>query len=159
VVRTRHGTQLHVPELDSLGDALHGRDALFDGELIHGAGRMDDFYPLAGQVSARRREQPLRVGVFDVLELDGEHVWRRPTEHRRDVLEMLELHDAEHSFVVPRWDSASLDAVMAECERTGLEGVVWKAARSVYRPGVRSNTWRKLKTPGWQQHARRRISS
>ncbi len=45
-VRTRNGRHVTsaLPELTGLADALAGRTAVLDGELIAGAGRAEDFY-------------------------------------------------------------------------------------------------------------------
>jgi ATP-dependent DNA ligase len=41
------------------------------------------------------------------------------------------------------------DALLAECSRRGLEGVVAKRKAAPYRSGMRSG-WVKVKTPEWR---------
>ena len=47
--------------------------------------------------------------------------------------------------------------VLAACERTGIEGVVLKRARSIYRSGQRASDRRKVKCAAWREHLERRI--
>ena len=42
------------------------------------------------------------------------------------------------------------------CEQEGMEGVVLKRDRSLYRPGTRSKDWAKVKCQGWGEHLERR---
>ena len=79
-IRTRSGRSITsaVPELAGIGEALGGRRAILDGELVAGQGRPDDFYRLAPRLAARRPAAlrrwldtaPLTLVAFDVLHLD-----------------------------------------------------------------------------------------
>ncbi|MGI9028961.1 MAG: hypothetical protein ACR2HP_03110 [Ilumatobacteraceae bacterium] len=51
-----------------------------------------------------------------------------------------------------------LDDVLDECDQLAMEGVVLKRLDSRYRPGRRTNDWRKVKCPAWRpEHAERRV--
>lgn len=152
-VRTRSGRLVTeaVPHLARLGEC--DVDVIFDGELVAGAGLPDDFYEVAGMM-ALRSKSPSFV-AFDVLRVGGVNAMPAPYRERRQVL--CELADAMNVTVVPSFDGADLDMVFAECERLGIEGIVAKRNDSPYRPGIRSNDWRKAKIAAWRdRHARRR---
>jgi ATP-dependent DNA ligase len=83
-VRTRRGKDVTpaVPELSR----LHLPDAVLDGELVIGAGRLSDFYGLAGRLAGKPRNGsavPVTFAAFDVLWLDGELRVDEPDETRR----------------------------------------------------------------------------
>ncbi len=161
-VRTRNGRNVTgaLPELASLGDALAGRTAVLDGELVAGAGRAHDFYALTPRMTLgpRRAGSGCRVTfvAFDVLYLDGRDVCSLPYVERRALLEGLGLAGACW-HTIDSLDCYPLDALTG-CLDLGLEGLVAKRADSTYRPGQRSPDWVKLKTPEWRAaHAERRV--
>ena len=80
-VRTRRGNDVTaaVPELSPLPH----RDLVLDGELVVGAGRLSDFYGLAGRLAGRPRHYAaarVTFAAFDVLRLDHEHSSTNPTK-------------------------------------------------------------------------------
>jgi len=139
------------PELAPLAEALDGRRAILDGEIVV----LDDegrpsFQLLQGRFSltnTTRRDRlvsasPVTLMIFDLLWLDGERLLDRPLQERRAILEGLELAG-------PRWRTPrAFDAagpLLAETKRQGLEGVIGKRRDSSYQPGRRSPNWIKLK--------------
>ena len=129
-------------------EALAGRTALFDGELIFAAGRAEDFYRLHGALG--RHHGDVTFAVFDVLSIDGRSTIALPYLERREILEGLGL-SGQGWFTVPRF-GVSADEVLPACERLGIEGVMAKRLNSVYRPGARSRQWLKFKTAMWKAH-------
>ena len=114
-VRSRRGTSLtaSVPELDCLSES--GTTMILDGELVVGAGRLSDFYRLAGRLSMRKPTAANERVAFT----------------RRQLLESLDLG---HGFgIVPPYSGEYLDALLAASEREGMEGVVFERDRSTYR--------------------------
>jgi bifunctional non-homologous end joining protein LigD len=90
------------------------------------------------------RTVPVRLMIFDLLQVDGADMTRVSYSERRQLLEQLDLNG-------PNWTTPDVfddgDALYgAVCER-GLEGVVAKWRRSSYRPGVHG--WIKTKNPGY----------
>jgi bifunctional non-homologous end joining protein LigD len=157
-VRTRRGKDVTeaVPELaaNSLPDVV------LDGELVVGAGRLSDFYGLAGRLSGRPRNgsaPPVTFVAFDVLWIDGRPLIDDRYESRRHALEGLVL--TGQYAVVPRFDATELNELLTACEQQDLEGVVLKRLGSKYRPGERSRDWLKVKCPGWRAHLERRVSA
>lgn len=146
------------PELEAVAAAVDGHSVLLDGEVVasdesgvpsfarlqrrmHVADRRDSVQ--------RSHEVPVSYLVFDLLELDGEEVWRRPWAERRDLLESV-VEPAGRVQVPAAFPSGGAD-LLAEAERRGLEGVVAKRVDSPYEPGRRSPRWRKVKVRNTQE--------
>jgi len=148
-VTSRNGHDLtdRVPALQQLA----GRQLVLDGELVAGAGTLADFYGLFG---ALHRGEATFV-AFDILQADDKELVGRTYDDRRAVLESVDLPGIR---VAPRYDGVDLDAVLSACDRGGMEGVVLKRRRSIYRAGQRSADWRKVKCPAWTEHLERRMA-
>lgn len=145
------------PELAGLPDALPAVDVLLDGELvavdergIPSFGRLQQrmHIPVAAEAVRRAAEVPVSYVVFDVLHLDGHDLTGLPLSDRRRLL---------HQLVEPaaRWRCSPVHddgAVLLEAaDAQGLEGVVAKRDDSVYVPGGRVRTWRKVKVRRHQE--------
>lgn len=87
-------------------------------------------------------ERPATLMVFDLMQVDGVDITRRPLTERRQLLEQLDLDR-------PAWQLsetyADADVVSDFTREAGLEGVMSKRLNSTYQPGVRSFDW--VKTP------------
>lgn len=156
VVRSRPGRAItaSLPEFAPLTGL--GLRVVLDGELIAGAGTMDDFYGLSGRLASRRPGgEPVLFAAFDLLWADGEDITGRTYMERRERLEDLSL-PGELVQVDPRYAGTDAELLLDACENRGLEGVVLKRLASPYRPGQRSNDWRKVKCAGWAEHLERR---
>lgn len=141
------------PEVAEALAGLHLDDAVVDGEVV---ALGDDGAPSFGRiqqriglvrprdVAAARRAVPVRYVVFDLLRLGGSDVTGLPYVQRRELLEGLDLDDADRVDVPVAFDG-DLDAALASSQELGLEGVVAKRRSSRYRPGSRSAHWVKLK--------------
>src|SRR5438045_3312865 len=156
-VRSRRGSDLteSLPELECL--TTLGRSVVLDGELVVGGGRLTDFYRLSGRLNTRKptgTSLPVTFMAFDVLWLDDEPTIDEPYLFRRQLLEGIGLDGG--CGVIPRYPAEDLDALLAACEQQGMEGVVLKLERSLYRPGARSKEWAKVKCAGWAEHLHRR---
>jgi bifunctional non-homologous end joining protein LigD len=148
----RKGPEITVayPELAGLGVAL-GRDAVLDGEVavLDEKGR-PSFRALAERFHVRdaaraarlSRSLPVTYLIFDILELGGVDVCGRPYTERREMLAGLGLA-SDHWLAPPSFDDGG--ATMAAAREYTLEGVVAKRRGSVYRPGLRSPDWIKVK--------------
>lgn len=145
-VRTRSGRDI-TDALPELADALDGRSAVLDGELVARQGWTGDFYRLAPSRARRRRTRPPRA--FDLLAIDRNLLLGERYEHRRRFLENLGLAGpAWHT--TPAW----VDDFVAVDESSvllGLEGAVLKRLHSHYRSGQRSRDWLKLSTAEWRE--------
>ena len=157
VVRTRRGVNITaaVPELATLAHC--GLRVVLDGELVVGAGRLDDFYRLTPRLSTRRPREGCTFAAFDLLWLDGETITGWRYDERRRILDELRL--GGRCCVVPSFPGPNARDLVDVCSDHGVEGVVLKRLRSTYRPGERSPHWRKAKTPEWAAHRDRRHST
>jgi bifunctional non-homologous end joining protein LigD len=139
------------PELGGLAREV-GVDAWLDGEAValdekarpdfgHLQHRMHvgPEGPPAGLVAA----VPVHLFLFDVLRLDGHDLTGLPYTARRATLESLDLGTGP--WRVPPTVDAEAEVALDAAERLGLEGIVAKEAGSVYHPGRRSASWRKVK--------------
>ena len=133
---------------------LDVHDAVLDGEIVvtDASGR-PDFGLLQNRINLSRPADveraagtwPAQLMVFDVLELDGQSLLRRPYAERRAILDGLGLGDLGARVHVPPEFHGDLTAARATSRELRLEGVVAKRVDSVYQPGRRAQTWLKIK--------------
>jgi bifunctional non-homologous end joining protein LigD len=85
--------------------------------------------------------------AFDLLELDGKDLRRRPIEERKVLLaKLLHDHDSDLSIVLNKHYEEDGETVFREACKLGCEGIVSKRLGSIYRSG-RSPLWLKVKNP------------
>jgi len=147
------------PELAGLGSALRA-DAVVDGEIValDEEGR-PDFGLLQRrmnlgkprEIAAAAASVPVRLHLFDVLEVAGTPTTDEPYGRRRERLERLVRPNAEAPVDVPPAVGLAADAALEEARRLGLEGIVAKRRGSRYSPGVRSDDWVKVKLSRTQE--------
>jgi len=154
-LRARSGTDitLRYPELSNPGAArIDADEAVLDGEIValDAAGRprfsrLQERMHLtrALDIQAVAPRVPVRLYLFDVLELDGRDLTGRPLAERREALERIAGSPGPAIDVPPV--AADLDAALETARALELEGVVVKDPRSPYRRGTRSEEWLKLK--------------
>jgi bifunctional non-homologous end joining protein LigD len=83
--------------------------------------------------------------AFDLLELDGQDLRRRPIEERKGLLAKL-LNGQQTSIVLNQVYEGDGAIVFGLACRLGCEGIVSKRLGSIYRRG-RSPLWLKVKNP------------
>jgi bifunctional non-homologous end joining protein LigD len=88
---------------------------------------------------------PLTLMIFDVLRHDGDDLTRRPYSARRALLDSLALDGDCWRTPEAFDDGPALDRAVCDM---GLEGVVAKRRRGIYRPGKRGS-WVKVKNPAY----------
>ena len=154
-LHARSGTEItaRYPELTGDG-APHfaAADAVVDGEIValDASGR-PSFSRLQNRMhltKAREIERevvrtPIAYYLFDLLGLNGHDLTGVPLRERRALLETLAQSVDAPVIVPPVFDD--LDAALSTSNAFGLEGVVAKESTSIYRPGVRSGAWLKIK--------------
>ncbi len=140
------------PELAGLPEALGGRTAILDGEVVaFDAEGKPSFQTLQRRmglsrpetIKRRSLEVPVTFVAFDLLHLGSESLVTKPYEGRRELLAGLSLDGAAWRAPAHRIGegAAFLDAARAK----GLEGIVCKRLGSPYRPGRRSADWLKIR--------------
>jgi len=152
--RTRRRLNAQFPEIVNAVSQMEVRSTVLDGEII--APDAD------GRASFARLQRRLHVdpstpdggaarrigvvyAVFDCLYLDGRDLRESPLAERRRILDALQLPAG-----LLRTDTVTERglALFAAAREHGLEGIVAKRAASLYRPGVRSPDWQKVKVRG-----------
>src|SRR5262245_15175513 len=116
-------------------------DAILDGEAVVGEGSEG----IQAVFEARNRaDGAMAFAAFDLLAFDGREVMAEPWTSRRKRLEDLLAGDRPAGVcLVPVTDDAP--ALWEAWVGMGGEGIVLKDRRSIYRPGLRSPAWLKLK--------------
>jgi len=145
------------PEIEAAAIGLPDGTVL-DGELL--AWRAGDDAPLAFTALQTRIQRlkpgprtladtPVRMQVYDLLELAGEDWRARPQHERRAALEMLiATHGDPRIVVSPRVDVdswAEAARLREEARERGVEGLMLKRADAPYQAGRRRGDWWKWK--------------
>ncbi|MDF2555103.1 MAG: ATP-dependent ligase [Microbacterium sp.] len=158
---SRNGNDVtaRYPELAALPKVLT-EDALVDGEIV----ALDDegrpsFERLQSRMNLTRVREierlvssvPVRLLLFDVLEIGGESVTDEPYRERRARLRRLVRPRRGVPIEVPAEASGPPEEALEESRRLGLEGIVAKRPDSRYRPGARSSDWVKIKVTRTQE--------
>jgi bifunctional non-homologous end joining protein LigD len=150
---TRHGNDFtaRFPLVVSAVAALPTRSCLIDGEaIVCDENGLAVFELIRGGGS----KTSAVLCAFDLLELDGRDLRRRPIEERKGLLAKL-LHDPnlsldtamkKSSIVLNQHFEEDGAIVFGEACRLGCEGIVSKRLGSIYRSG-RSPLWLKVKNP------------
>lgn len=138
------------PELDRLLDHLP-EGAVLDGEIVaFDDGGRPSFQVLQrrlhlrneARVAQARARTPVAFVVFDVLHDGTSKLLDAPYTVRRETLEGLGLPAPTCQVPAALDDLTTALKVVGDL---GLEGVVAKRPASTYRPGERSDHWRKLR--------------
>lgn len=147
-LRSRPGADwtARLPAIAAAVASLGARTLALDGELVY----LDDAgFPEFEQLWSATRSRELRgrlyYQVFDLLNLNGEDLTSQPLAERKERLVRL-LARAQHPRLryVAHVQGNGAEFFRA-VDQLGLEGIVSKRAHSVYRSGVRSDDWIKVK--------------
>jgi ATP-dependent DNA ligase len=150
--RQQRSLTRYFPEIAAAVGALDV-DVVLDGELVLWRdGRLDfaalqqRLHPAASRADALARSMPVSYVIFDLLEVAGADLRRRPYLERRACLEDLLGRQVPHGLVLM---PASSDPAVAQLwlinhSAAGIEGVVAKRCSHSYRPG--KTTWHKVRT-------------
>ena len=141
---TRNGNDFteRFPLVASAVAALPARSCLIDGEaIVCDENGLAVFELIRGHGS----KTSAVLCAFDLLELDGRDLRRRPIEERKGLLAKL-LHDPNLSVALNEHFEEDGAIVFREACKLGCEGIVSKRLGSIYRSG-RSPLWLKVKNP------------
>ena len=126
------------PEVALAVQALPDGDIVLDGEVFAYDRRRVSRFELLPQ-----RARPT-YAAFDLLQLDGRSLLRRPLRERRELLETLLRRRPAPLQVSRRLPRDGKQAYAIARER-GWEGIIAKDEESRYEPGARSRSWLKVK--------------
>ncbi|WP_434995509.1 ATP-dependent DNA ligase [Arthrobacter sp. Ld5] len=154
VSRNGVDTTATYPELGDLAEHLNADSAVLDGEIValNARGR-PDFGLLQTRMKLTHRAEieagqdatPVRLMLFDLLELDGNDLTGLEYRQRRELLGKA-VDDAEDGHVqVPAALDATLREAVEASRQLALEGIMAKRLTSDYQPGARSASWVKIK--------------
>lgn len=139
-----------VPEVRDALFALGLQEAVFDGELIAGRGRREDFN-LLQQVLSGERQGQLRYAMFDLLHLDGVDLRQVRLIERKALLERISATGMPH-LAYSSHGIGNAQAAFVAALQAGFEGVVSKRIVSAYHEG-RGDDWRKTKAQASEEFA------
>ncbi|MFN0088783.1 MAG: non-homologous end-joining DNA ligase [Acidimicrobiales bacterium] len=140
------------PELSGLAEAVPGRPAILDGEVVAldasgrpSFGRLQQRMHVAdrGEAARRAAENPVVYQVFDLLSFNGDDAITLPYLTRRRLLAEV-VHDGRF-WRAPAHHVGEGRALYEAVAEQGLEGLVAKRVDSPYVPGRRARTWLKIK--------------
>jgi bifunctional non-homologous end joining protein LigD len=141
---TRDGGDLtkRFPLIATAVAALPVRSCLIDGEAI-----VRDKTGLAvfDLIRVYRSMASAVLCAFDLLELDGKDLRRKPIEYRKSALNQL-LRGAQSGIVFNQHYKARGETIFRLACQLGCEGIVSKRLGSPYRSG-RTKHWVKVKNP------------
>src|SRR5579875_2527415 len=147
---SRLGNDVSAGYPEIVAQAADVGDALLDGEIVAFVEGRPSFEQLqtrmhlrdSADVARAVQDCPVTFVAFDLLRRFGVDLTHRPYVERRATLDRF---TAEHPgwTLSPSFDDGS--ATLDVAREHGLEGVVAKRLASVYRPGVRSSDWQKLR--------------
>ena len=139
-----------VPDLrriDAETAVLDGEVVVLDSTGKPSFGLLQNRINLTRPVDIQRAatQYPLQLMLFDLLELNGQSLLRKPYEERRELLEALVRPPAGSRVHVPPIFDGDLAAAAETSKQLQLEGVVAKRRDSIYQAGRRGHTWLKIK--------------
>jgi bifunctional non-homologous end joining protein LigD len=142
---TRNGNDFtsRFPFIAMAVSKLSVRSCLIDGEaIVCDENGLADFELIRGH----RTADAIHC-AFDLLELDGRDLRRRPIEERKGLLAKLPHdRDSDLSIVLNQHYEGDGDIIFQHACKLGCEGIVSKRLGSIYRRG-RSPLWLKVKNP------------
>lgn len=117
-------------------------NAVIDGEVVV---LDDDGKPNFGALQNWRSEADgeLYYYVFDIIWLNGKDLMQLPLLERRNVLKQI-LPENSIIRLSENYEVNGID-FFETVKKMGLEGIMAKKANSVYKPGIRTKEWLKIK--------------
>jgi bifunctional non-homologous end joining protein LigD len=152
----KHGDNVHLlsrnkkdfverfPEIADAIAELGGKDVILDGEIVALDEKGRSSFQLLQAVDTGERP-PLYYYVFDLLKLDGKSLLKETLVERKARLEKLLAKNAPDAIRFSASLSGSVDELLKQAQRMGLEGLIGKRPDSTYEVGKRTGAWIKLK--------------
>jgi bifunctional non-homologous end joining protein LigD len=141
------------PEAQAIRAGIRARQAIVDGELVvldaegrPSFERLQQRINITRETDARRlaAEHPVTYVAFDLLQLEGRDLMTTELRIRKKTLRET-IVDAPHILFAAHVERDGV-ALFEEARKSGIEGIVAKRADSLYRPGIRTPEWVKIKS-------------
>jgi bifunctional non-homologous end joining protein LigD len=149
--RTGRNITKQFPEITATRCVNTKTSCVLDGEIIvYNAKGIPDFNLIQGRyqlesehdILQQAENLPATLVVFDILEKNHQSVCDKPLLERKKILSTI-FHKAKTIELIPyTYEGKKLWKLM---KKMGAEGVMAKEAESIYYPGRRVDTWRKIK--------------
>ena len=150
-LRSRNNNELkyNFPELEELMKLT--RNVVLDGEIVAMKEGKADFQALQqrgkavypAEISVQAKKSPVLYVVFDILEKEGTSAVNLPLMERKKILGQ-SVKDGPHVILADFVEEKGQDYYEAALKK-GIEGIMAKRKDSIYEPGVRSDSWLKIK--------------
>ena len=143
----------HYPEAQAIRAGIRARQAIVDGELVvldadgrPSFERMQQRINVTRESDVRRvaAEHPVTFIAFDLLELEGRDMLSTELRIRKKTLRET-IVDSPHILFAAHVERDG-ESLFEVARGSGIEGIVGKRADSLYRPGIRSPDWVKIKS-------------
>ncbi|WP_394279140.1 ATP-dependent DNA ligase [Microbacterium sp.] len=159
-LRARSGTDItaRYPELTAPDPGFGPAPAVLDGEIVALDERGRPSFSLLQhrmhlskprEIEREAERIPVQLMLFDLLEFDGRDTGALPLRERRELLEEVAGGTIPRVVLPPVADD--VDDALETARQLGLEGVMVKDPASLYRRGVRSDQWLKVKLTRMQE--------
>ncbi len=132
------------PELMETILALPAQDAIIDGEIVALDEKGRSSFQLLQARELGQERPPLFFYAFDLLQLDGKTLIKKPLEERKEMLSRL-LSGSSGEVRFSAALESDVERLLDQARALGLEGLIGKRQGSTYEPGQRSGAWIKLK--------------
>jgi DNA ligase D-like protein (predicted ligase) len=131
------------PELQFLSSLPEG--IVLDGEVVAIVGGKPDFESLRS--ASRDKKADIIYFVFDLLYENFQSQMMLPLLERKKNLEHVVSPYLQERLILNTYIANHGKMFFENVKEQGLEGVMAKQKTSVYAPGKRENTWKKIKRP------------
>lgn len=155
-IRSKAGREVteSFPELkDSLAALGQNHKVVLDGEIVCDQGKTRQDLELvltrlkSGERHARKlaASLPCQFVAFDILHLNGRDLTQIPLQRRKEILSQL-LSPVKLKLVYTnRFIRRNFGTFIEGLKLGDYEGAIFKARNSIYRPGIKSPSWLKMK--------------
>ena len=131
------------PEIAGVLGKLPGAPFVLDGEIVAFDGRGVSRFQLLQRRELGESIRPV-FAAFDCLARGGQSLLAKPLSERRAALESI-VPEGEGAVIRSRRLPADGLKAYDLARRRGWEGIIAKREASIYRPGIRSRDWLKVK--------------
>ncbi|MFH0752881.1 MAG: ATP-dependent DNA ligase [archaeon] len=127
---------------------IRSRDYIVDGEIIGidpKTGQIKPFQEISQRIKRKHnikeliKKLPVKVMLFDIMEINGENMLQQPLENRRKKLKAI-VKESKNLELVKQLITSNKEKAeeyYQKCLNEGNEGIMMKNLQGVYKPGLR----------------------